>query len=214
MLQYYIMKKALSSLPTYVYIDGSNIRLACKIGLRFDLDYKRLHQYFVTKYPNLKRIVYFEGRSSDDTEKRSIFKRYEHYGYEVLSLERKKYITPAVQKSFVCKKCKNVNKIKVLPKVAKFKSNVDVYLCSEMMFDAMNSKDEIHLILLSCDGDYAEMVRKLLDNYPQVSISVIATPFTKPINYLSTRLVGMRQYRNYRLVDISTILDKIAQKSR
>lgn len=204
------MRRPLASLPTYVYIDGSNIRFACKDGLGIELDYKKLYGYLAKKYPELRRAVYFEGRSSEDVEKLNIFKKYQRYGYEVLSLDRKKYVAPAVYKKFKCKKCKTLNSVRILPAVAKFKSNVDVYLCSEMMFDAINTSKEAHLILLSCDGDYAEMIRKLLDNFPNLHITVLATPFTRPVNFLSVRLIEMRCYDNYQLTDISTIKDKIS----
>ena len=204
------MKRSLSELPTYVYIDGSNIRYACKDGLGLDLNYKKLYKYLAAKYPNLKRIAYFEGREKDDSEKLNIFKKYKNYGYEVLSLDRKKYVAPAVYKKSKCKKCKTINNVRVLPKTAKFKSNVDVYLCSEMMFDAMKIKGAAHLLLMSCDGDYAEMIKKLLTNFPNLHITVLATPFTKPVNFLSVRLKEMLQYKNYRLVDISTIKDRVS----
>ncbi len=75
------MKKPLSSLPTYVYIDGSNIRFACKNGLGFDLDYKKLFGYLSAKYTNLKRVAYLEGRSSDDAEKLNILPTYRYWHY-------------------------------------------------------------------------------------------------------------------------------------
>ncbi|MCL2038767.1 hypothetical protein FWG86_02625 [Candidatus Saccharibacteria bacterium] len=139
-----------------------------------------------------------------------IFKKYQRYGYEVLSLDRKKYITKATYKKVKCHKCKTIRHIQVSSQIAKFKSNVDVYLCSEMMFDATQVKGAAHLILLSCDGDYAEMIKKLLTNFPLLHITVLATPFTSPVNFLSIRLIEMRQYKNYHLTDISTIKDKIS----
>jgi len=206
-------KSKLANLPTYVYIDGSNIRFACKNGLGIDLDYKKLYAYLSQKYPNLKRVVYFEGRSSDDAGKLDIFKKYRKYGYEVLSLDRKKYVEPATFRKFRCKKCGSLNRIKTMPKTTKFKSNVDVYLCSEMMFDAMADKGEKHLVLFSCDGDYAEMIKKLCLSSPKIHITVIATPFTKPVNFLSARLQELREQladHSYKLTDISTLRDKIS----
>lgn len=206
-------KSKLADLSTYVYIDGSNIRFACKKGLGIDLDYKKLHIYLSQKYPNLKRAAYFEGRNSDDAGKLDIFKKYKKYGYEVLSLDRKKYVEPAIFRKFNCKRCSFLNRVKAAPKTTKFKSNVDVYLCSEMMFDAMADKGEKHLILFSCDGDYAEMIKKLCLSSPKIHITVIATPFTKPVNFLSIRLQELRELltdRSYKLTDISTLRDKIS----
>jgi hypothetical protein len=151
-----------------------------------------------------------EGRSSDDKIKLGIFKKYQRYGYEVLSLERKNYTVPAIVKNFNCKKCKTLNKVEAMPATEKMKSNVDVYLCSEMMFDALAAKKPAHFVLMSCDGDYAEMIKKILSNRPDHFVSVLATPYVKGKNFLSSRLIKLNANRNYRLIDISTIKQKIS----
>lgn len=200
----------LSSLPTYVYIDGSNIRFAVLRTLGFRINYKKLYTYLAQKYPKLKRAVYMEGRSSDDKVKLGIFRKYERYGYEVLSLDRKSYTVPAITKKFKCKKCKTINEVEAMPESVNMKSNVDVYLCSEMMFDALNSQKPAHFIIMSCDGDYAEMIKKILDKHPDHFVSVLATPYVKGNNFLSSRLQTLRKkYKNYFLINIDTIRGKI-----
>jgi hypothetical protein len=97
-----------------------------------------------------------------------------------------------------------------MPATEKMKSNVDVYLCSEMMFDALNAKKPAHFILMSCDGDYAEMIKKILNSRPDHFVSVLATPYIKGNNFLSSRLQALRsEYANYYLVNIDTIRGKI-----
>ena len=63
------MNTKLVALPTYVYLDGSNIRLACRNGCGFELDFKKLYRYLETKYPKLVSVQYFEGISVGDAKK-------------------------------------------------------------------------------------------------------------------------------------------------
>jgi hypothetical protein len=70
-------KFKVANLPTHIYIDGSNIRLACRRSCGFELDFKKLYAYFATKYPELVKAQYFEGISIGDTKKEAIFKKYE-----------------------------------------------------------------------------------------------------------------------------------------
>ncbi len=83
---------------------------------------------------------------------------------------------------------------------------------SEMMFDAMSARGETHLILLSCDGDYAEMIKKLLRSLPKLHITVLATPYTTPVNFLSKRLMGLTKElgKQYLLRSMLEIKDKVS----
>lgn len=137
---------SLSDLPTYVYIDSSNIRFACSCGLGIDLDYEKLYKYLRGKYPSLEKVLYFEGSEVDDLKKRADFKRYQKLGYEVKILERKKYTVPAVFRYRKCPNCKKRVRICACPKSVKLKPNVDVFLCSEMVSDALREKRPAHFI--------------------------------------------------------------------
>lgn len=201
-----------SELPTYVYIDSSNISFACKRGLGIDLDYRKLYKYLKRKYPKLQKISYFEGKEVEDVEKAKIFKTYTKIGYTMKILERKKYILPPVFRYKKCPNCKQRIKICTTPKSIKLKSNVDVFLCSEIMFDALRKKHPAHFVLLSCDGDYAEMIKKIIENCPKVHITVLATPFTRPENFLSIRLQQLKgELPRFELANIANIRDLICK---
>lgn len=202
----------ISELPTYVYIDSSNINFACKRGLGIDLDYKKLYKYLKRKYPQLKEVSYFEGREIEDAEKAKIFRAYEKVGYTMKILERKKYILQPVFRYKKCPSCNQRVKICTAPKSIKLKSNIDVFLCSEMMFDALKEKRPTHFMLLSCDGDYAEMIKKIIENCPKAHITVLATPFTKPENFLSIRLQQLKgELPRFELANIANIKDLICK---
>jgi uncharacterized LabA/DUF88 family protein len=119
--------------------------------------------------------------------------RYERIGYEICSLSRKIYINPAVYKKHVCKKCKAQSRIKILNRNEKLKSNVDVYIATELLKIAYLTTKPIHIILMSCDGDYAEMIRAAIERNKNVRITVLATPTTKKYNALSVRLKDLRR---------------------
>jgi uncharacterized LabA/DUF88 family protein len=162
-------------------------------------------------------VNYFEGISDNDVEREAQFKKFEKIGYEIHSLSRKSYINPAVYRSFKCKKCKNENRVKVLNKTEKLKSNVDVYIASELLKVAYLAKKPTHIILMSCDGDYAEMIRSAIENNKFVNVTVLATPSTRKYNALSVRLKQLRSELptdRYRLDDITNIRDKISAPSK
>jgi uncharacterized LabA/DUF88 family protein len=210
-------QRNLLELDCFVFIDVSNIRYACLRGCQIRLDFRRLYKYFSDKYPDLKAVKYFEGISDNDTERQAQFKKFEKIGYEVCSLSRKAYINPAVHKNFKCKKCKAENRVKVLSKTEKLKSNVDVYIASELLRVAYLAKKPTHIILMSCDGDYAEMIRLAIESNKYVDVTVLATPSTRKYNALSVRLKQLRSKLpsdRYRLDDITNIRDKISAPSK
>lgn len=202
-------KISLADLDTYVFIDVSNIRYACLRSCNVRLSFPKLIKYFQNKYKHLKAVKYFEGISGSDQAREKQFKNYEKLGYEVYSLSRKAYADPAVYKDFVCKKCKTPNRVKVLERSKKLKSNVDVYIASELLEVAHLAIKPTHIILMSCDGDYAEMIKSAVKN-KNIHITVIATPPTKKYNALSSRLKELRSIiPNYQLINILNIKDRI-----
>lgn len=204
----------LAALETYIYIDVSNIRAACLKTLGFKIDFNSLIRYFERRYPSLRDIRYYEGIAASDEKKRQTFATLKRSGYTICPLERKAYTNPAVFKKVVCKKCGNEFKTQILKKSVSLKSNVDVYIATDILKIAYLAKKPTHIILLSCDGDYAEMVREAINTNPNIHISVIATPPVKGSqkNTLSTRLRKLfNEIPRYNLIDIRDIRNHISK---
>lgn len=198
----------ITDLPTYVLIDVSNIRSCCLRTCNFRIDFYKLLDYLKHKYPKLKDVQYYEGIAKNDRQKLSEFKKLEKSGYTIKSLSRKSYINKAVIKNIECKKCHHKNRVKILPETKKLKSNVDVFLTTNLLEIAFSAKKPTHIILFSCDGDYAEAIKFATKN-PNVFITVIATPSIKDIekNTLSTRLKILRKEisNQFELTNIASI---------
>lgn len=210
-------------LDTYVFIDVSNIRAACVRTLGFNIDFIKLIGYLRRKYPKLKNVYYYEGIANGDTKKQAEFDRLEAVGYSICALERKAYANPPIYKEVKCRNCKATRRVQVLKKVTKLKSNVDVYLATDLLKLAYLTKKPVRIILMSCDGDYAEMIRSAIETNPKVRIDVLATPVVHNVaksggtsdgkNTCSTRLQKMRgKLKNFSMLDIGMIEDYIKQK--
>jgi hypothetical protein len=202
----------LADLPTYVYIDASNIRNACKNSLHFDLDFLKLFQYLSAKYSKLRAINYFEGIADDDKKKQAEFDEFKKAGTTILTLARKAYQNPAKFRKITCEECQHVQKIQIAKKTQSLKSNIDVYLCANLIKQVLSSNTPTHFILLSCDGDFADMINTAFEINPRIYVSVIATPQTAKNNYLSIRLKKLREIPNYNLINIASISDKVAKR--
>lgn len=198
----------LKELDTYVYLDSSNIRNALRVS-GVNLDFKKLYKYLSITYKNLKSVKYFEGVDKENIETIEKFKELGKVGYKMKTLERKSYFNSAKRRTFKCTNCKEKNQVEILRESKTLKSNVDVYLCSELMGDLLTVEKPSHAIIFSCDGDFAEMIKNLLEKNPNVHVSVFSTPFTKNNNYLSVRLKQLERINQYYLVNILNIKDKI-----
>ncbi|MBT3249240.1 MAG: NYN domain-containing protein [Candidatus Pacebacteria bacterium] len=203
------MKKIiLKDLDTYVYLDSSNIRNALRVvGVK--LDFIKLYKYLNTTYKHLKTVKYFEGADVKNKKAAKQFKLLEKTGYKMHTLVRKSYQNKAKYRSFKCGDCDKKNTVEILKKSKTLKSNVDVYLCSELMGDLLNVNRPFHIIIFSCDGDFSEMIENMLKKNKHAHITVIATPFTKHNNYLSIRLKQLERVDRYYLANIINIKDKI-----
>ena len=201
-------------MKTYIYIDVSNIRYACLWSSEFNLDFVKLYNYFKTKYPMLKDVRYYEGIARDDSKKEKHFKfLHDTIGYTICSLERKSYVEPPKYEFFECKECHTRNVVQVLNRSVKLKSNVDVYLASDMIGQVVSATEPIHVILVSCDGDYTEAIDTMLKLNESVYVTILATPFKKKNNYLSARLKKYADRRSKRvsLTNIESIRDYVSQ---
>ena len=205
----------LREIETYIYIDVSNIRHACLCSCGFNLDFVKLYNYLRDKYPNAQEIRYYEGVSFRDKRKLRHFRFLrDKVGYTVCSLYRKSYVESARYEQFDCENCGFSNRVKVLPENIKLKSNVDVYLASDMLECAARAKGPINIVILSCDGDYAEAIKAALRLSPDSCITVLATPMTETNNCLSVRLKHLSRElnrKNYKLANINNIRDYISQ---
>lgn len=209
---------SLSEAKTYIYIDVSNIRHACLWSCGFSLDFVKLYGYLKEKYPNVQEIRYYEGVSSQDKKKLRHFRFLSNkIGYEVCALGRKGYIEPARYGTFECKNCKFRNRVRILSESVKLKSNIDVYLASDMLERVARADGPINIVILSCDGDYAEAINAALRLSPNSCVTVLATPMTKVNNCLSVRLKQLSRElkrENYKLANINNIRDHVSQEPR
>lgn len=183
-------KLSLHQMDTYVYIDVSNIRMACTKTLGARLDFVRLMKYLRRKYPQLKEVRYYEGISTDDERRRRTFEFLERWGFIICALERKAYNSVDTEDQEVeCPECGHRWTTELRHEHIVRKSNVDVYLATELLTVAHKATKPTHIILVSCDGDYAEMIHNATEN-PNVVVSVLATPSTRDPgrNALSRRL--------------------------
>lgn len=206
-------RTALKDWKTFVFVDVSNIRYACRRSCGFDLDFSKYYCYLQDKYANLQEVRYYEGIASGDEKKRHYFRWLERTGYTICSLERKGYINEAKNADFRCSECNTMNTVQILPETTKLKSNVDVYMAVDMMKCAIQASGPVHIVLVSCDGDFAEAIRGVLSVNPSVFVTVMATPMTRANNCLSVRLKNLRSElpNDIVLVDISTIKKYIAR---
>lgn len=157
---------------------------------------------------------YYEGIARGDARKRARFEHLKDCGYTVCPLERKSYVTIENEAFDVkCPECEHewVEEIRKERRV--MKSNVDAYLATELLAVANDVKFPIHVVLVSCDGDYAEMIRSAISRNENVSVSVLATPPVRDASK-NTLSVSLRRLRNelplrYQLTNIATIVDKI-----
>lgn len=202
----------LQNRKTYVLIDASNIRAACLKSCGFNLDPIKLISYLKTKYSNLQEVRYYEGIARDDKTKLATFNELEKHGYITKSIQRRTYIDKAIMKKYACSNCGHQNRVEAMKKTTKMKSNVDVFLASEMLELAYEAKHPIHIVIMSCDGDYAEAIKIAAKN-PNLAVTVIATPTThnRAKNSLSIRLKDLRKQlpKQYHLNNIEAIKDSI-----
>lgn len=205
----------LLSYDTYVYIDVSNIRLACQKTLGFRIDFVKLMDYFQRKYPNLKEVRYYEGVAKGDLEKQNMFKYLQGRGYTICALERKSYNSTNLDEHEVkCPECDHEWTESFAKERKTMKSNVDVYLASDMIVQASTAERPMRIILVSCDGDYAEAIKNAIHLNDHVLIAVLATPLVQKMarNTLSTRfrdLAAEIPTPRYILQNIKDIRDNI-----
>ena len=90
---------------------------------------------------------------------------------------------------------------------------MDVFLAAEMLEIAYEVEGPAHIIIFTCDGDYAEAI-KIAAKHKNIKITVIGTPFIDTLenNALSVRLRELRKELpcQYHLNNIQDIKDSIS----
>lgn len=201
---------------TFVFIDASNIRYACRNSSGFEIDFSKYIAYLKRKYKNLVEVRYYEGISNNDAKKKKYFEWLKNEGYIICSLERKAYVGKAKFKIYSCCNCETKNSVQILSDNVKLKSNVDVYLASNMIKCAIKNSGSIHIVLVSCDGDYAEAIKDIIEINPESFVTIVATPRCRKNNCLSSRLRVLRcEFSdNVMLMNIEKIKDIISSDKK
>lgn len=103
--------------------------------------------------------------------------------------------------------------MQILPETIQLKSNVDVYMAVDMMKCEIQATEQIHIILVSCDGDFAEAIHGILSVNSHAFITVIATPMTRINNCLSVRLKRLRSElpNSMTLMNIDNLKEQISR---
>lgn len=138
-----------------LFIDGANLYATAK-SLGFDIDYKRLLQYFRQR-GQLVRANYYTALAEDQeySSIRPLIDWLDYNGYTMVTKPTKEFTDGTGRR--------------------KIKGNMDI----ELAVDAMRLSDSLdHIILVSGDGDFRSLVAALQQNGKRVS--VISTLQTSP----------------------------------
>lgn len=138
-----------------LFIDGANLYATAR-SLDFDIDYRRMLEYFGSK-SYLLRAYYYTALVEDQeySSIRPLIDWLDYNGYSVVTKTAKEFTDASGRK--------------------KVKGNMDIELC----IDAMELSDTVdHLVLFSGDGDFRYLVETLQKKGRKVS--VVSTVSTKP----------------------------------
>lgn len=138
-----------------LFIDGANLYATSK-SLGFDIDYKRLLEFF-RKQGRLIRAIYYTALAEDQeySSIRPLIDWLDYNGYTMVTKPTKEFTDSAGRR--------------------KVKGNMDI----ELTVDAMRLCDHLdHIVLFSGDGDFRSLVAALQEKGRRVS--VISTLQTQP----------------------------------
>lgn len=137
-----------------LYIDGANLHSAAK-SLNFDIDYKRLLEFFSTK-AGLVRAFYYTALMEDQEYSpiRPLVDWLDYNGYTLVTKPTKEYTDAQGRR--------------------KIKGNMDI----ELTVDALDMCPYFdHLVLFSGDGDFTALVAALQRRGKRVTVvSTLTTP--------------------------------------
>lgn len=138
-----------------LFIDGANLYATSK-SLGFDIDYKRLLEYFRSR-GHLVRALYYTALAEDQeySSIRPLIDWLDYNGYTMVTKPTKEFTDAAGRR--------------------KIKGNMDI----ELTVDAMRLADSLeHIVLFSGDGDFRSLVAALQEKGRRVS--VVSTLQTQP----------------------------------
>lgn len=138
-----------------LFVDGANLYATSK-SLGFDIDYKRLLQYF-KKQGRLVRALYYTALAEDQeySSIRPLIDWLDYNGYSMVTKPTKEFTDSTGRR--------------------KVKGNMDI----ELTVDAMRLADNLdHIVLFSGDGDFRSLVAAIQEKGKRVS--VISTLQTQP----------------------------------
>ena len=138
-----------------LFIDGSNLYAAAK-GLDFDIDYKRLLEFFSSQ-GHLVRAFYFTALLEDQEYSpiRPLVDWLDYNGYTMVTKPAKEYTDSAGRK--------------------KIKGNMDI----ELAVDMIEMADSIdHAVVFSGDGDFRRLIEAV--QRKGLRVSVVSTMQSKP----------------------------------
>jgi uncharacterized LabA/DUF88 family protein len=129
-----------SKMPTYAFIDASNIIYGAKAEGWF-IDQKKLFDYLKTKF-KIKKAFFYYGKNSKDVKKEKFLKKLEQFGYIL-----------------------RVKEIKRFGK--RIKANCDVDLTMDMLIKV---GEYSKAIVLTGDGDFAPLFHYLREKEKEIII--------------------------------------------
>ena len=138
-----------------IFIDGANLHASIR-ALGFDLDYKKLLDYFEDK-TRLVRAFYYTALLEDQefSSLRPLVDWLDYNGYTVVTKQAKEFFDNAGRR--------------------RIKGNMDI----ELAIDAMEMADHIdHMLLFSGDGDFRSLVEAM--QRKGCRVSVISTIAVQP----------------------------------
>jgi uncharacterized LabA/DUF88 family protein len=138
-----------------LFIDGANLYSAAR-GLNFDIDYKRLLEYF-KKNTYLKRAFYYTALMEEQEYSpiRPLIDWLDYNGFTMITKPTKEFTDSMGRR--------------------KIKGNMDI----ELAVDAMEMAEHVdHIVLFSGDGDFRRLVESLQRR--GVRVTVISTIRTQP----------------------------------
>ena len=133
-----------------LFIDGSNLHASAQ-ALDFDIDYKRLYQYFSSQ-ANLVRAYYYTALLEDYTSSpiRPLVDWLDYNGYTMITKPAKEFTSPTGQH--------------------KIKGNMDIELAVDVLELSVNLD---HVVIFSGDGDFRRLVEAV--QMRGVRVSIVST---------------------------------------
>lgn len=162
--------------PAYAFIDASNLFYGGEKSLGWKIDYRKLIKYIRTKY-KVKKVFYYGGVELNGFPysildkkpidlKKLLFHLHKKYTVNLKNIQRVKFYLKLSQFGYILN-LKPVKTFREANGVLTKKANCDV----DMTFDLMRYiKDYSNVLILSGDGDFAIVLKYLMDLGKKVTV--------------------------------------------